>query len=112
MQIFDALANFHRSRDRLSRHYRRISAARRAADPQKLASLHAETAELAMAFVDAASVIAELLDSEIDPAAWRQFLKAAGAQAATNPAATVGSMAAVVAAVEGAQLICALGASA
>lgn len=112
MQIFDSLAQFHHSRGELAGHQARISAARQNNDVESVNLLAAQTAQYAQEAVEAAMGIVELLHTEVDPEAWRQFIKAISAQAEADPTVTIGSVAGVVAAVEGAQLICALGAGA
>jgi hypothetical protein len=108
MRIFDSLAQFHHIRGELAGHCARLGAARRAHDEQALARLNAETAQYAQEVVDAAMGIVEVLHTDVDPVAWRQFIKAITAQADADPDGTIGSVAGVVAAVEGAQLISAL----
>lgn len=69
------------------------------------------TAKYAQEAVDAAMGIVEVLHTDVDPVAWRKFIKAITAQADADPDGTIGSVAGAVAAVEGAQLISALVAS-
>lgn len=104
MEIFAALERFHRSRAELSEYLRRGAAAASAGEGELIDTLRVQTADCSLRTVAAAADLVAVLERPIDATAWQRLVKALHAAAATSDEG-IGTMAGVVAAAEGAQLI-------
>jgi hypothetical protein len=105
MRIFEAVNSFRRARTELVNHVARIESADVTDRPDTAATLRAETGRYAMRLVDATTGIVDLLDADISPAAWHQFLRSAADQARTPGTKTLPTIGRVVAAIQCAELL-------
>ena len=105
MRIFEAVNSFRQARTELVNHVARIESADVTDRPETAATLRAETSRYAMQLVDATTGIVDLLDADISPAAWRQFLRSAADQARTPGTKTLPTIGRVVAAIQCAELL-------